>query len=309
MNCEKANQIDLVDYLYSLGYHPEKIRNNDYWYLSPFRNEKEASFKVNSQKNVWYNHGLGKGGNLVDFAVQYFHCNISEALKKISSFHQQKNVLNHAEKMSFNRQQNLLVNGGSDATETAIKIIAAKQPITDFCLCRYLKKRRINQHVANKYCGEVSFELNGRIYKAIGFKNTASGYELRNEYFKGSSSPKYVSYFNNKKANSITVFEGFFDFLSYQTINQNQEQKLTNFLVLNSLSFFERSLLLMEKHDKIHLYLDRDEAGRKYTKLALERSQKVIDESSLYKGYKDLNDWVMNIGKMEKLKQSQSRHL
>ena len=93
-------------------------------------------------------------------------------------------------------------------------------------------------------------QLNDKIYKAIGFKNMAGGYELRSEYFKGSCSPKYVTYSNNKDAKSITVFEGFFDFLSYQTIHQNQEQELTNFLVLNSLAFFERSLLLMEKHDK-----------------------------------------------------------
>jgi hypothetical protein len=46
MNCDEANQIDLVDYLYSLGYQPEKIKNHDYWYLSPLREEKEASFKV-----------------------------------------------------------------------------------------------------------------------------------------------------------------------------------------------------------------------------------------------------------------------
>jgi DNA primase len=46
MNCEQANQIDLVDYLHSLGYEPSKIRREDYWYLSPLRNEKEASFKI-----------------------------------------------------------------------------------------------------------------------------------------------------------------------------------------------------------------------------------------------------------------------
>ena len=52
-------------------------------------------------------------------------------------------------------------------------------------------------------------------------------------------------------------------------MNQNQDHELTNFLVLNSLSFFEKSLPLMEKHESIHLYLDLDNAGRKYTNLAL----------------------------------------
>ena len=265
MNCDEANQIDLVDYLYSLGYQPEKIKNHDYWYLSPLREEKEASFKVNRKKNLWYDHGLGKGGNVVEFAAQFFICNVSEALQKISSFHQQKKSLYSVHKTSLSKHQNFFINGSHEDAEAGIKIITSKQPITDFSLYCYLKKRRINPSIADKYCREVSFELNARIYKTIGFKNSAGGYELRSEFFKGSSSPKYVTYFSNKNANSITVFEGFFDFLNYQTI---QEQMLTNFLVLNSLAFFERSLLLMEKHDKIHLYLDHDEPGRKCTELS-----------------------------------------
>ncbi len=149
------------------------------------------------------------------------------------------------------------------------------------------------------------------MYKAVGFKNNAGGYELRNEYFKGSSSPKYISYFNNQ-AKNLAVFEGFFDFLSYQTILPNQEHHLSNFLVLNSLSFFERSLLLMEKHECIYLYLDHDNTGRKWTEMALQRSRNFKDESVLYQGYKDINDWAMNFGKLlmkKELKKSPGRHL
>ena len=61
MNCAEANQIDMVDYLLSLGYQPQKIRSENHWYISPLRNEKEPSFKVNKTKNVWSDHGLGKG--------------------------------------------------------------------------------------------------------------------------------------------------------------------------------------------------------------------------------------------------------
>ena len=64
----------------------------------------------------------------------------------------------------------------------------------------------------------------------------------------------------------------------------------------------------MEKHDKVHLYLDHDEAGRKYAQIALKRSVKFQDESKLYKDYKDLNDWVMNFGNMQKLRQFKGRH-
>lgn len=59
-----ARQIDMVEYLKALGYWPQKTRNNDYWYLSPMREAKEASFKVDRKLNAWYDHGFGKGGNL-----------------------------------------------------------------------------------------------------------------------------------------------------------------------------------------------------------------------------------------------------
>jgi|ERR1035437_7548644 DNA primase len=302
MNCERANQIDLVNYLHELGYDPSKIRREDHWYLSPLRNEKESSFKVNKTKNTWYDHGLGKGGNLVDFATEYYRCDVSDALQKIVSFQEQKNLLKNIAERPPVHPQNILLRD-KDAEETAIKILAAKQPLNDPTLCRYLEQRKIGKTIADRYCYEVLFKLTNKekAYRAIGFKNIAGGYELRNEYFKGSSSPKYVSYMDSKAAN-VKVFEGFFDFLSYQSIHQNKGQNLTNFLVLNSLSFFERSLLLMEKHENIHLYLDHDNAGRKWTNIAEKRSLKFKDESKFYKGHKDLNDWLMNFGKLEKKK-------
>ncbi len=230
-----------------------------------------------------------------------------------------------------------------------------------------LKQRRIDKTIANKYCREVVFKFSNKDIKhvAIGLKNSAGGYELRNKNFKLSSSPKYVTHITNdeqncdtktdaaktifnasgvlkndykkdsenlsnqpaiisqnieakttlksvlkdeieehnqttRQAKSIAVFEGFFDFLTYQTIHQNQSQPLTDFLILNSLAFFERSLLLMEKHEHIHLYLDHDEAGKKCMDIALKRSPKYKDDSSLYEGYKDLNDWVMHFGKLNR---------
>ena len=73
-------------------------------------------------------------------------------------------------------------------------------------LCRYLKQRRIDKTVADKYCNEVIFKFSNRDAKhiAIGFKNSAGGYELRSEYFKLSSSPKYVTYITNNKQNCDT---------------------------------------------------------------------------------------------------------
>ena len=45
----------------------------------------------------------------------------------------------------------------------------------------------------------------------------------------------------------------------------------------------------MEKHESIHLYLDRDNAGIMCTQKALKWNQKYVHRSHLYKNHKDLN--------------------
>src|SRR5215218_881404 len=90
-SCEEARGMDMVSYLSALGFEPVKIRTWDYWYLSPLRNEKTPSFKVNRKLNRWYDHGLGKGGNLIDFAILYNNCTVGEFLRTanaVFSFHQ-----------------------------------------------------------------------------------------------------------------------------------------------------------------------------------------------------------------------------
>ncbi|MCH5684067.1 CHC2 zinc finger domain-containing protein [Niabella sp. W65] len=84
LSISEAKEIDIVHFLADLGYEPSKIRNNDYWYCSPLRDEKTPSFKVDRRLNLWYDHGLGKGGNLVDFAILYHGCTVSELLQNLS---------------------------------------------------------------------------------------------------------------------------------------------------------------------------------------------------------------------------------
>src|SRR4051812_34585069 len=98
MTIKEAREMDLVDYLSTLGHEPEKISGRNYWYRSPFREEKDPSFKVNRHLNRWYDFAEGKGGNLVDFGIVYHKCTITDFLQKISSGNislqpQQKNKL------------------------------------------------------------------------------------------------------------------------------------------------------------------------------------------------------------------------
>src|SRR5436305_1194282 len=66
MNIEKAKELDIVEYLANLGYQPIKIKEPGYWYKSPLRDEKTASFKVNRKMNRWFDFGDGRYGNVID---------------------------------------------------------------------------------------------------------------------------------------------------------------------------------------------------------------------------------------------------
>jgi len=104
-----------------------------------------------------------------------------------------------------------------------------------------------------------------------------------------------------KQAKLTAVFEGLFNSLSWKTIPHDQQQQLTNFLLLNPLAFFQTSRLLMKKHDHVHPYLNHDNAGKSYVEQLQKRSIKYEDKSGLYKSYKDLNAWLVHSVKLQKL--------
>jgi CHC2 zinc finger len=253
ISCAEANQVDLVDYLMKLGYSPQKIRNNDYWYLSPFREEKTASFKVNRKMNAWYDYAIGKGGRLVDFGILYHRCTVKEFLEKMSN---EKDTI-----VSFRRQHFSLAGEKKELPEQPGKIkILSSDEITEPELLQYLKERQIPITIASQFCQQVCFELYNKKRLAIGFKNDNGGYELRNRYFKGSSTPKQPKLIVQNDAKELSVFEGFFSFLSFQTLLQSNQKnnielpaRQADFLILNSLSFFEKNREIMEKYSGIHL--------------------------------------------------------
>lgn len=104
----------------------------------------------------------------------------------------------------------------------------------------------------------------------------------------------------DKGAKEMAVFEVFFNFLSYQAIHQKLDPPIRNFLILNSVSFFEKAKPVMLQQEVVHLYLDRDTTGQNYTQKALALGDRFKDESQLYQGHKDLNDWIKHIGKSQR---------
>lgn len=289
MNIEQAKDLNLADFLYKIGFQGKKIGHN-FWYKSPFRDERTPSFSVHATESKWYDWGDGTGGNIIDFGIRYFHCSVSDFLKELDK---------HYHGISITRVQNP-VSPQKENEEPEIKILDVK-PLHSYPLLRYLQERRIRQTIADKYCKEVSFELRGKTYYSIGFKNASGGYALRNAYAKQACMPNDISLLTEKDAKDLAVFEGFFDFLSYKTMYHNQQEPKRNFLILNSTSFFEQSLPIMQEYHRVHLFLDNDKTGDKCIAQATELDkEKFRDERAFYKNHNDLNDFLRHIGQAQK---------
>ena len=283
MNIDQIKQIKLQDFLAAMGCKPVKQYGVNLMYLSPLRTEKHASFKVNTEINQWYDFGIGRGGNIIALAeLLYNSSDVSYLIRQIER--------NAPSSVSFSlptikpiTPQNSFEN---------LQVLSIAHP----ALIKYLGERGIDIEIARTVCKELHFDTRGKHYFGIGFPNIAGGYEIRNPFFKGGITPKDISLFHNEESKqSCFVFEGFIDFLSFMMLRrkENDGLKRQNYLVLNSVSNIHKALEPLSHYENVQCFLDTDEAGRNaYLQLSKELGKPVTDTSTLYNGYKDLNEYL-----------------
>ena len=276
INCEKARNLCLLKVLAKLGHFPKKESEKEAWFLSPFRSETQASFKVSKSRNRWYDHGKGIGGNVIDLVSEFFNCSVQEVLEFLND---------NLSFFSF-QQQPLFME-----EETSIRIIKVKD-IVHMALIQYLRLRGIPITIARRYCKEVWCQYNKKQYFAIGLQNKLDGWELRNKFCKNSSSPKTYTYLNTSHE-QLVVVEGMFDLLALATLDTSLLNN-SDIIVLNSISFLEKIEKHLHKYTSVHLYLDNDTAGKKATDYLMSTYSHITDKSDVYKNYKDLNDFLIH---------------
>lgn len=290
MNISEAKRVRIVDFLRQLGYKPKFEKYGQYWYLSPFRIEKTASFKVNDRLNEWYDFGIATGGDLVELGKHLYQTeDISE-------------VLSHIERHSRNPAvARVAISTADVAPAERLMRNVAVVALRHHALLSYLRSRQVDTDVGRWFCREVHYELRKRYYYAIAFENISGGYEVRNSYYKGCIIKKDISLIKHRQEQMqqhICVFEGFMDFLSYLTFMRQEENEIcikspSDYLVMNSVSNLKTTLVHLECYPHIHCYLDNDLAGQKTVEtISGLYESRVCDESFRYSEYKDLNDCI-----------------
>lgn len=283
MNTKQAKAEPLHEFLGRMGYQPAHVRGNDIWYRSPFRpDERTPSFKIDQVKNVWFDHGLGAGGTIIDF-VQHLNQtqDISRVLASIAD------IL------------------GRPAAPTIIHAPVAEKPrtppvieslgvISDRKLEAYLSERAIPVELARMYLQEIVYRIDEDAYRALAFPNDAGGFEVRSPSFKGTVGKKSIRFLSKPESRTVAVFEGVFDFLSVLAYHQ-KERANSNVLVLNSVALLEEGMtrLALADVNRVYAYLDHDAAGKTaLDALAARWPEGLQDASGLYLGHKDMNEFL-----------------
>ena len=283
---DAIRQIPLADFLARLGHEPVRRSGNELWYRAPYRSERTPSFRVNVAKQLWYDFGLGKGGDIFTLAGEF---------AQSVDFMEQARFIAKAANMVVDRSAfpTYQPKPAEPAFEGVEAVPLLRSPLTD-----YLAERGIPYAVASRYCCRLNYGVRGKRYFAVGFPNVAGGYEVRSRHFKGCIPPKDVSLvkLENTAADVCSVFEGFMDFLSAATLGL----ETGDCLVLNSVSNVEKAMKHLDAYGRINCFLDRDEAGRRTLDVLGKRhGGRVCDRSALYDGCKDLNEYLQLTTKKE----------
>jgi len=284
MTLYEIKQINIHVYLGQKNIHPVKDYNYYGMYHCPYRDDNNASFKLDYNKNLWHDFGTNEGGSIIDLVMKIENCSFSEAMSKLENNFTINSFSFHG-------------NNFSNKIENKIECII---PITHPKLIEWVEQRKIDLTLANLYCREVHYQNQSGRFFSIGFRNDRGGYELSSPTgFKGCFPPKDVTIIGNN-ADSCLVFEGFWDFLSYLAI-QKVEKTKHGVVILNSVANIEKAMSFLKKHETVYTYLDNDDAGRKATEFIQSSHSTVYNRSTNYTEYKDLNDYLC--GKKQVVKQ------
>ena len=280
---KEIKSIPLASFMSRIGHEPTARKGTRLWYKSPLRQEHTPSFKVETALNCWYDFGLGRGGNIIDLAAELYQTtDLRHILRCIADSYPVPSVPTIAS--SFAPRH-------SAPSMERFEVV----PLEHRALVAYLQERGIPAHIATANCKEAQYSVNGKFYFAVAFENVSGGWELRNRYFKGCRRRKDISYLpwaRDGPSAECAVFEGFIDYLSALTLGIISG---ADTIILNSVVNVNKAVPYLNGYADINCYLDNDNAGKTaLAELTAIYGSTMIDRSTLYSEFNDLNDFLIN---------------
>jgi hypothetical protein len=279
-------QVSITGLLSRLGFEPARNSGRELLYRSMLRDgDTKPSFCVNDSLGVWFDHGTGKGGNVIDFGLAFWPalgfkdvcgklCEVMQqtAPAAISFFQPGERKRRKALKLPHYRVDKIHSLGHSPAIQ------------------QYLERRGIWE-IAQGILQEVHYHVTDekrqvKHFFAAGHRNESGGWEVRNKYFKGCLGHKGLTLIEGDNRR-LCLFEGFFDYLSWKHEHQEQQDSA---LVLNTLSLLPAAIKVATRYPHLTVFFDNDTAGRQASRQFITELPYASDGASAFAGHHDYND-------------------
>ncbi len=278
MNCKQANEnISIREILESFSLFPSKDNRRTAFYLAFDREEKTPSLSVNFEKNTAFDFGTGIKYDNVSLVQGIKKCSVSEALEYLKRF-------------DYSISTNQKIETDNFKPKSGYQILDIKE-LEHPSLMEYLKSRKLDS--LKSELKEIHYELNGKNYFGLGFKNDSDGYEIRNPYIKLCLGKKDLTSIKNQ-SKTLRVFEGFADYLSFKILEKSLEKETSNYIILNSVTMISKVKNQLENYKNVELFLDNDRTGDSVTEILKKQNSNISDERFLFKNHKDLNEFLIS---------------
>lgn len=197
----EIKSISIASYLASKGIAPTESKGTEFLYFSPLREEKTASFRVNTDKNLWQDFGNGQGDSVIGLVMLLEQMTFVEAVNFLADF---AGTREESHSFSFSCPK--------PKTEQPTMEIIKVQALQNLALMDYLNTRHIPFDVAKIYLKEIYYKANEKNYFALSLENNSKGYAIRNKYFKGNIGTNDFTLIKGKNEKNISILRGLWTF-------------------------------------------------------------------------------------------------
>lgn len=278
--------VSIIDLLSRLGYEPIRKGGREKFYISMIRDDDtNPSFTVNDDLGVWFDHGIRKGGNIIDFGLAYWkNLGFKEVIEKLTA----------------------VADGHHMGLPPVPKVMRPRLPVklqhyvvletktigTHPAITEYLRSRGIFE-VGKNYMEEIYYYVEDdsgarKNFFSAGWQNENRGWEVRNRYFKGCIGSQGITFLPGHDK-EVAVFEGFLNFLSWKTENLSKKNSI---IILNSVTALKAGINKAKAFSSIDIFFDRDKAGFTATKEFITALPYSTDRSKVYEEFNDYNDKI-----------------
>ena len=290
----QARQTDLVEWLHKNNEPLKRI--GQWWYI-------DGCDSLRIQGNKWYRHSQNKGGNSIDFLVDYYNLSPKEAISRLTQFPicpkakngggKERNIKEHlasSGRFDFNSislacDQRRIIAYLSKTRRIAVDIVLAE--IRKGFLFQESQTGNAIFAMTDETCEIVGAEVVGTLsYKNIRFKGIKAGSTSGYGYTVGQRrNPRFILY-----------FESAIDVLSFITIMRSRSKPLTACLLVSmaglKYTIIQNTLQAFGNSAVPVLCADNDKAGADFSVRCLKQFPSAILKQP-DKTYKDWNDQLL----------------